>query len=100
VGGACGYRRQAGMQAPIWLVTHSLLKQAMPSLMQDADALIVDEALSPGEQHDELTVAELMAAREGPSPLATHILPRLDRALGSVAPGAFLPRAAFEAEAI
>jgi hypothetical protein len=100
VGASCGYQQQLGKRSHIWIAPTALLFQEMPAAMRDADALIVDEAVNIDGHPDKLTVPELMAERKKPWTLTNHILPRIGRALATVAPGAFLPRAALVAEGI
>ena len=99
-GGPCAYRRQANEKPKVWVITHpTLATQPQPS-MDEADALVVDEALGLGSyREDDLPLADFASARKVPSPL-DGILTRVQRALGRVAPGTFVSRAPFEEEGV
>lgn len=98
VGGTCGYRPQVDQKPKIWVVTHATLTTPPQACMENADALIIDEALGIGNyREDDLAISDFLAARKRPSRLDA-ILERAKRALGQIAPGSYISRAPFEDE--
>lgn len=94
----CGYRRQAEQMPKVWVVTHATLATKPQGAMKEAAALIVDEALTLGNAHeDNLPLADFSAARKTEAQIEGW-LRRAQGAVGQVAPGAYVPRAPFEAE--
>lgn len=94
----CGYRRQAERLPKVWVVTHATLATKPQGAMKEAVALIVDEALTLGNaREDDMPLADLSAARKMDAQIEGW-LRRARGALGQVPPGAYVPRAPFEAE--
>ena len=95
---SCGYRRQIEREAKIWVVTHATLSTKPQGAMKDAAALIVDEALTLGNsREDALPLSDFEVPRKAGAQLQGW-LRRAGDAVGQVAPGAYVPRAPFEAE--
>lgn len=96
----CGYRRQADLAPRVWVTTHAALATKPQGSMKDADALIVDEALTlSGAREDDLPLSDFSAPRKEHARLERW-LRRAQAAAERVAPGSYLPRGPFEAEGL
>lgn len=94
----CGYRQQAELAPRVWVTTHAALATKPQDSMKNADALIVDEALTlSGAREDDLPLSDFSAPRKEHARLEGW-LRRAQAAVERVAPGSYLPREPFEAE--
>lgn len=96
----CGYRQQADRTPRVWVTTHAALATKPQGSMKDAEALIVDEALTlSGAREDDLPLSDFSVPRKEHARLDGW-LRRAQAAAERVAPGSYLPRAPFEAEGL
>ncbi|KGT77152.1 hypothetical protein MA20_21305 [Bradyrhizobium japonicum] len=96
----CGYRQQADLSPRVWVTTHAALATKPQGSMKDADALIVDEALTlSSAREDDLPLSDFSAPRKEHARVEGW-LRRAQAAAERVTPGSYLPREPFEAEGL
>ncbi|MCC8945438.1 hypothetical protein H8A97_10075 [Bradyrhizobium sp. Arg62] len=94
----CGYRQQADRKPRVWVTTHAALATKPQGTMKEADALIVDEALTlSGGREDDLPLSDFATPRKEHARLDGW-LRRARAAVERLEPGSYVPRGPFEAE--